>query len=336
VVSPNPELRLSRREEPRFWRIRELLEATNLYTPQRAAVLLVLTDDEIPSPIRALAAAGLPLGACGTTANVFAHAIHYLDTNTAKIDREARDYHVAPLRRPGMMIERVQVPNAGERAATGLLIVEGWPKAKNQFSGHRVTAEVRYLLAVDDEYWDVAFPAFLSEDAMRERQARAGDAAQKIRADSPHAELIRLARDAQIDALAEQGVSYRCIYVDDTDGDRVSLEEAAELEDRGLSFGESWRYPDALLVDDDASEVWIIDAVTSDGEVDENRAEDFVDAFAERGWTVAGFTTAYRTWADLARRQSGWRNLAYGTNVWIAEDGGRFLHVGLARRYGEY
>jgi BsuBI/PstI restriction endonuclease domain len=328
-----PDLKLRREEEQRYWRIRELLEATNLYTPQRAAVLLVLTDDALPSPIPVLAHAGLPLGACGTTASVFKHAIHYLDTNAAKIDREARDFHVAPLRRPGRMIERVQVPNAGERAATGLLIVEGWPKAKNQFSGHRATAEVRDLLIVDDEHWAEALTMFLSADAMRERQARAGAAAQKVRADSPHAELIRIARDAQIHALAEQGATYHCIYIDDTDGDRVSSEEAAELEARGLSFGGNWRYPDALLVDDNAHEVWIVDAVTSDGEVDENRAEDFIDAFAQRGWNVAGFTTAYRTWADLVRRQSGWRNLAHGTNLWIAEDGGKFLHVGSAQRY---
>jgi hypothetical protein len=335
-MSQEPDLKLRREEERRYWRIRELLEATNIYTPQRAAVLLVLTDDNLPSPIPALAEAERPLGACGTTAKVFERAIQYLDTNTAKIDREARDYHVAPLRRPGMMIERVQVPNAQERAATGLLIVEGWPKAKNKFTGHRATAEVRDLLSVHDEYWTEALAAFLSEDAMRERQARAGAAAQKIRADSPHAELIGVARDAQIHALAEQGATYSCIYIDDTDGDRVSSEEAAKLETRGLSFGGNWRYPDALLVDDDAREAWIIDAVTSDGEVDENRAEDFIDAFAERGWNVAGFTTAYRTWADLARRQSGWKNLAYGTNVWIAEDGGKFLHVGSAQRYRGY
>jgi hypothetical protein len=235
-----------------------------------------------------------------------------------------------------MMIERVQVPNARERAATGLLIVEGWPKAKSMFTGHRATTEVRDLLAVDDEDWADALGAFLSEDAMRERQAQAGAAARKITADSPHAELIRVARDAQIHALADQGAAYCCIYVDDTDGDRVSSEEAANLETRGLSFGKNWRYPDALLVDDDAHEVWIIDAVTSDGEVDENRAEDFCNAFAERGWRVAGFTTAYRTWADLARRQSGWKNLAFGSNVWIAEDGGQFLHVGSAHRYRDY
>jgi hypothetical protein len=332
-MSQKPDLKLRPIEEHRYRRIRELLEATNLYTPQRAAVLLVLTDDDLPSPIKALAQAGLPLGACGTTANVFEHAIRYLDTNTAKIDREARDFHVAPLRRPGMMIERVQVPNKGQRAATRQLIVEGWPKAKNQFSGHCATAEVRALLAVHDEDWADALAAFLSEDAMRERQARAGAAAQKITADSPHAKLIRVARDAQIQALADQGAAYRCIYIDDTDGERVSSEEDADLQRRGLSFGGNWRYPDALLVNDDACEVWIIDAVTSDGEVDENRAEDFVVAFAERKWKVAGFTTAYRTWADLARRQSGWKNLAYGTNVWIAEDGGHFMNVGPARRY---
>jgi hypothetical protein len=328
-----PGLKLEQHEVARYDRIRRVLSALNLYTDQRAAVLMVLTDDAIPHHHPALADAHLPLGACGTTAQVFEDAIKYLATSSAKLDREARDFHVAPLHRPGMLIERVQIPAAPERKSTGKLLVEGWPKAKSQFSGHRITSEVRELLAASEEDFEKLLGAFLSADAMRERQARAGQASVRVASDSPHAELIRVARDAQIGELARQGRDYKCIYIDDTDGDRVSASEAAELETRGLTFGGNWRYPDGLLVDDDAQEVWIIDAVTSDGEVDENRAEDFVKAFKERGWVVAGFTTAYRTYADMVRRQAIVRNLAYGSNVWIAEDGGRFLNVGPCRRY---
>lgn len=328
-----PGLKLDQYEVPRYDRIRRVLTALNLYTDQRAAVLMVLTDDSIPHHHSALAEAGLSLGACGTTAQVFEHAIKYLATSAAKLDREARDFHVAPLHRPGMLIERVQIPATPERKATGNLLVEGWPKAKSQFSGHRITDEVRELLEVSDKDFEKLLDAFLSADTMRQRQARAAQASVRVASDSPHAELIRVARDAQIDELARQGRDYQCIYIDDTDGDRVSETEAAELEKRGLTFGGNWRYPDGLLVDDDAQEVWIIDAVTSDGEVDENRAEDFVKAFSERGWGVAGFTTAYRTYAEMVRRQTVVKNLAYGSNVWIAEDGGRFLNVGPCRRY---
>jgi hypothetical protein len=296
-------------------------------------VLMVLTDDSIPHHHSALAAAGLPLGACGTTAQIFQHVIKHLKRTASKLDREGRDLYVAPLHRPGMLIERVQVPAKRERAASGQMLVEGWPKAKNQYSGHRVTAEVREMLAASAEEFEDLLHQFLGADAMRQRQARAAKAAERVTSDSPHAELIRVARDAQIEELARQGREYVCIYIDDTDGDRVSEAEAAQLDRRGLSFGGNWRYPDALLVDDQAREVWIIDAVTSDGEVDENRAEDFLTAFGERGWSVAGFTTAYRTYAEMVRRQAIVKNLAYGSNVWVAEDGGRFLNVGPCRRY---
>jgi hypothetical protein len=320
-------------ELPRYERIRAVLKALNLYSDQRAAVLMVLTDDSIPHHHPALAAARLPLGACGTTAQIFQHVVKYLSSSVSKLDREGRDFYVAPLHRPGMLIERVQVPAKKEREASGELLVEGWPKAKNRYSGHRVTADVRQMLAAPEEQFGDLLQRFLSADAMRERQARAAKAAERVASDSPHAELIRVARDAQIAELAREGREYVCIYIDDTDGDRVSETEAAELDGRGLTFGGNWRYPDALLVDDEAREVWIIDAVTSDGEVDESRAADFREAFAERGWDVAGFTTAYRTYAEMVRRQAIVKNLAYGSNVWIAEDGGRFLNVGPCRRY---
>lgn len=321
-------------EAMRRKRIRRLLTELNLYTDQRAAVLAVLTDDAIPHHHPALAAKGLPLGACGTTKQVFKHAIKYLSTSASALDREGRDFHVAPLRRPGHLIERVQIPAAPEREKSGRLIVEGWPKAKSQFSGHRVTEETRRMLfAPSDQEFEDLLKRFLSADAMRKRQARAADASSRVASDSPHAMLIRAVRDAQIEELGDQGGAYVCIYIDDTDGDRVTDEEAVELKKRGLTFGGNWRYPDALLVDDNAREVWIVEAVTSDGEIDENRAEDFSQAFQERGWRVVGFTTAYRTYGDMVRRQAAVKNLAFGSNVWIAEDGGKFLSVGSCRRY---
>jgi hypothetical protein len=47
----------------------------------------------------------------------------------------------------------------------------------------------------------------------------------------------------------------------------------------------------------------------------------------EKGWTVAGLTTAYETWNAAARRQAAHRNLAVGSNLWIAEDGGKLFRV---------
>jgi BsuBI/PstI restriction endonuclease domain len=327
------DIRLKPGEDELYARARELLKALDLYTSTRAAVLMVMLDETIPHHNRDARAEGLSLGACATTAALFEHVADRLGS-VGRLDREGRDFHVAPLHRPGSLIERVQIPSRRVRHSEGLpIIVDGWPVAKNQFSGHRVTNAVRELLAAPEEDWDQALADFTQEDAMRARQAKAAEYGQKVGSDSPHAQLIRIAVQAQLVALAEQNFEFKSVYIDDTDGDRVSEQEHQALDQRGLDFGGNWRYPDALLVNDADQEVWIIDAVTSDGEVDENRAEDFVKAFAERGWSVAGFTTAYRSWDDLARRQGGWKNLAYRSNVWIAADGGRFLNVGPSRRY---
>lgn len=328
-----PDIRLKTGEEQRYQRVRALLEALDLYTRTRAAVLMVMLDDTVPHHHKEAAAAGHPLGACATTARLFEQVAERLGLS-GKMDREGRDFHVAPLHRPGGLIEQVQIPSRELRVAENLpLFIEGWKVAKNQFSGYRVTNEVRALLDAHDSEWDAALAAFTQEDAMRARQAKSAEYGQKVASDSKHAQLIRVAVEAQIDALAEAGAAFECIYIDDTDGQRVSDEEQRMLSDRGLDFGADWRYPDGLLVNDADREVWIIDAVTSDGEVDENRAADFVGAFSERGYTVAGFTTAYRTWQDMAKRQDHARNLAFGSNLWIAADGGRFLSVGPSRRY---
>lgn len=78
--------------------------------------------------------------------------------------------------------------------------------------------------------------------------------------------------------------------------------------------------PDVLLWNRETDAIWIIEAVTSDGEVDDHKVS-MVNAFAakhdKRG---VGFTTAYPTWRLAAQRQGAKKNLALGTYVWIRED----------------
>ena len=67
----------------------------------------------------------------------------------------------------------------------------------------------------------------------------------------------------------------------------------------------------------------MVDAITNDGEVDVER-RDAIAAWAERhGWYVGGFVTAYQDWKYAAARQGRMKNIAVGTYMWIAEDGGK-------------
>ena len=78
--------------------------------------------------------------------------------------------------------------------------------------------------------------------------------------------------------------------------------------------------PDALLWNRDTDQLWIVEAVTSDGEVDAHKV-DQIRAFATRnGKAIGGFTTAYSTWRVAAQRQGRHKNIATGTYVWIRED----------------
>ena len=67
----------------------------------------------------------------------------------------------------------------------------------------------------------------------------------------------------------------------------------------------------------------MIEAVTSDGEVDEHKVRRMV-AFANRhAKDGVGFTTAYPTWKIAAQRQSAHKNIPPSTYVWIREDGSK-------------
>lgn len=74
--------------------------------------------------------------------------------------------------------------------------------------------------------------------------------------------------------------------------------------------------PDALLWHPETDHLWVIEAVTSDGELDFHKV-----AQMERcGKSDVGFTTTYRTWREAAARQSAHGNVAVGTYIWIQAD----------------
>ncbi len=72
----------------------------------------------------------------------------------------------------------------------------------------------------------------------------------------------------------------------------------------------------------------MIEAVTSDGEVDLTKVEAVRRMIARRGRPVrVNFTTAYRTWRDAGRRQERVKNLAPGSYAWVQSDAGRQFKV---------
>lgn len=85
-----------------------------------------------------------------------------------------------------------------------------------------------------------------------------------------------------------------------------------------LNLGDAM--PDVLLWNPKTDHLWVIEAVTSDGEVDLHKVSQ-LRALAERfGKGGVGFTTAYRTWKEASARQGAHQNIAVGTYIWIQGD----------------
>lgn len=309
----------------RYARVRDLLERLDIFTPQVAAVLMVLSDDNSENDIfPTLREAGKPLSYSARTEQIFRHAAPMLGlAEGRKVDREQRDYAIVPLREVGL-VEKAYVLPAKEAAEKGELIVRGRHKTKSPSNAYVLTEEGRrLLLEVPDADWDAERDAWLAQDEQRRLrllQQKSADLA----VSSEHRDLIR----ASIEALQSNVCrGYEAVYIDDADGDRIPAEVEERLETLNLLPDLDSRFPDGILTLVGERKVWFIDAVTSDGEIDEVRRRE-LDAWAERrGWRVAGMTTTYPSWKIASGRQGKHKNLAAGTTIWIAQDGGKLFRV---------
>jgi len=167
-----------------------------------------------------------------------------------------------------------------------------------------------------------------SEGATRRRlklqAAMAIDTAVRVR--SGHAELIGACIVTYVPRFLP---NHEVLFTEASDGDRVTNDERAALSRAGLTLGLGDPMPDAILWNPNTDGLWIIEAVTSDGEVDLHKM-DAVGKWANRhSKRLDGATTAYLTWKAAAGRQGKHKNLAPESYLWILEDPGRqFLVCG--------
>ncbi|HUZ80873.1 MAG TPA: BsuBI/PstI family type II restriction endonuclease, partial [Gaiellaceae bacterium] len=159
----------------------------------------------------------------------------------------------------------------------------------------------------------------------RAAQQRAAAAVAGANPDSKHSVLIAAAAEAHKESPMLSG--YELLFIDDGDGDRIKEPYATKLKKAGLELNLDTRYPDTIFAHATKRELWIIDAVTSDGEIDPVRLTEISKWAEDAGWTLAGATTAYETFDRYAARQKAMTNIASDTYVWIAEIGGQLLHV---------
>jgi hypothetical protein len=296
-------------------KVQEVLARLSLTHPDLVDAVYSLLDNETDSwmhnaPENAKFADG------ATTAQIACH-IGILQRGRTKLDREGRDYWIKPLRDLGGF-EAVYLHHDQ--------FIAGHPKPKSPLSAYKLDEGFRLILKAPDGKWQSMLAQWASKDVARQRlefQAEIAEAAKGVVGNN-HGELIR----ASVEHYASKFLQgFKVLYVDDSDGERVSAEEEQAMKEAGVAIvlGDAW--PDVLLWNPKSDWLWVIEAVTSDGEVDITKVTKMTEFAKRHGKAGIGFTTAYLTWKDAAARQGTHRNIAVGSYIWIQADPAKQLLV---------
>lgn len=260
---------------------------------------------------------GFKLSDGASTAHLGAHIAFLQRDNDIKLDREGRDYWIKPLAEIGA-VEEVTLVEGN--------FLAGHVVAKSPNSSYRLNKEFLIILKAPEDEWEQAVAEWISADATRRRLEMQAKAVEESRRaiDTGHKHLIA----QSISQYAKRFLpGFQVLYVDDSDGTRISDEEKRNLQEAGITLRLGDAFPDVLLWNPATDKLWCIEAVTSDGEVDARKVEQLTKLAERHGKQGIGFTTAYQTWKSAASRQDGNRNLAIGSFVWIASDPSKQLEV---------
>ncbi|WP_440885873.1 BsuBI/PstI family type II restriction endonuclease [Vibrio campbellii] len=277
---------------------------------------LLATEDNW---FRKAARNGLQFRHGATTAHVGTHVGILQRGNRDKLDREGRDYWLKPLWEIGA-IEKVYFHSASSD------FLPGHPVAKSPNSAYRLSDEFIAILEAADGEWQEMAAAWIQEDVLRERLALQAEQAEETGqlVESQHSRLIRASHQVYAPRFLD---GYDVVYIDDGDGDRITEEQRALLESAGLDIRLDDAMPDVLLWNPTTDMLWVIEAVTSDGEVDNHKKASLTEFAVRNEKSGVGFTTTYPTWKKAAERQSQLKNLADDTYMWIQEDASRNIHI---------
>ena len=254
-----------------------------------------------------------------TTAHVGAHIGILQRGGRAKLDREGRDYWIKPLRDIGAIIPIYLEPKSRE-------FIIGHPVPKSPNLGYRLADEFVEILKSKEGEWQEFLENWISEDTLRERLRLQADAERISRQtiDASHRDLILACQEIYVPNFLDD---YTILFVDVEDGQRITDEESNALHNAGIEITLADAMPDILLVNQEHNSIWVIEAVTSDGEVDDHKVTQILRLAKRSGISFVGFTTAYESWKDVARRQGQYKNIASNTYLWILEDPSKHFHV---------
>jgi len=285
--------------------IAEVLKIIDRYSVDQVDAIYALLDDHEPSWY-ASAPTNTRFCEGASTAHIACH-IGIMQRGARKLDREGRDYWLKPMWELGA-IEKVYYDSKNKR------FIHGHPVSKSSNCAYRLAEDLKAILQASDNEWRELLSVWVDEDKTRQRlelQAQMALVARK-QTDTKHSDLI----DASCTHYAPRFLpGYDVVYIDDGDGDRITEKQKHTLAEAGLSISLDDSMPDVLLWNREADHLWVIEAVTSDGEADLHKVENLQKLADRSGKTGVGFTTAYQTWKVAGQRQGKYKNIAPGTYI---------------------
>ncbi|MBU3010183.1 hypothetical protein KO506_02090 [Polaribacter vadi] len=289
-----------------------VLKKIDLYTLDLTEIVFALLDNNLNS-LFSSTKNKFKFSDGATTAHLACYVGIFLRGRN-KLDREGRDYWIKPLKELGA----IEAYTYDSKSST---FKNGHIKAKSPNSCYRLNSDFRDILKIKSkDELNNKLQNWIKEDSKRTRleiQLEAFNKEKILQESSGHEFLIQMS----INLYAKHFLpDFILVYKDDSDGDRISEEEKKLMESYGISLGIEDAFPDAIFINPKTKELWFIEAVTSDGEVDEHKMSSLNNICAKSNLNFGGATTTYLNWKDFARRQSSNKNLADKSKVWLFED----------------
>ncbi len=292
-------------------RIAAVLTELSVATPDSVDAVYALLDNEHDNWF-STAPTGSKFCDGASIAHLGYH-IGFLQRGTrTKLDREGRDYWIKPLSALGaILLTQLHSKHGG--------FLPGHPISKSPNSAYRLADDFKTILQEPEERWKDSLRKWSQKEHARERAALQAKLEKEslARVDTKHRDLIEASVKHYAPLFLKE---YRVLYTDLEDGDRVSDEEAVKLAEAGITLTNRDAMPDVLLWNSKSNSLWVIEAVTSDGEVDSHKVAQINELANRSGIANIGFTTTYRNWKEAAARQSKYKNIAPETYIWILED----------------
>lgn len=297
-------------------RVREALKLIDRATVDMIDVVFALLDDHHRN-LFSKAAENSKFRDGATVAHIATH-VGILQRNSEKLDREGRDYWLKPLWEIGA-VEKVYFESKTKS------FIPGHPVAKSPNNAYKLSESFASILKMEGD-WQGSLQKWISADATRVRLRLQAEMAKisSRRVGSKHKDLIQDCVKVYAPRFLPE---FRVLYVDDSDGDRITEKEAAILAKAGIEIGIADAMPDVILCNDKDKTLWVIEAVTSDGEVDSHKVQQLKALAKRSGYGKVSFTTAYPSWKIAAARQGKHKNIAMGTFIWIVEDPSRHFWI---------